>query len=73
MRLISETTVDGISERHFRLDDVPGVLWSPAGAATGREKTLHANPGRHVEVPAFEMAASASFFTRHLCEPVVEA
>jgi pimeloyl-ACP methyl ester carboxylesterase len=33
-----------------------------------RQKTLHANPGRHAEVPAFETDSSASFFARHLLE-----
>jgi dienelactone hydrolase len=35
-------------------------------AFASREKTLHANPGRHVGVPAFELESSARFFTRHL-------
>ncbi|MEV4514754.1 alpha/beta hydrolase [Dactylosporangium sp. NPDC049525] len=36
MRHLSETTADGVSTRHFTLGDVPGVLWTPAGApATG--------------------------------------
>lgn len=35
-------------------------------ALGSREKTLHANPGRHVEVPAFEREAWEAFFTRHL-------
>lgn len=30
------------------------------------EKTLHANPGRQVGVPAFEPESSARFFARHL-------
>ncbi|MGW0883218.1 dienelactone hydrolase family protein [Streptomyces sp. NPDC002671] len=30
------------------------------------EKTLHANPGNHGEVPAFELDSSLRFFTRHL-------
>ncbi|MEV4351252.1 alpha/beta hydrolase [Actinoplanes sp. NPDC049596] len=30
------------------------------------EKTLHANPGKHGDVPAFETASSLSFFARHL-------
>jgi pimeloyl-ACP methyl ester carboxylesterase len=30
------------------------------------EKTLHANPGRHGEVPRFEVDSSAAFFRRHL-------
>ncbi|MFI9330430.1 dienelactone hydrolase family protein [Kitasatospora sp. NPDC052868] len=30
------------------------------------EKTLHANPGRHGEIPAFELDSSLRFFARHL-------
>jgi pimeloyl-ACP methyl ester carboxylesterase len=30
------------------------------------EKTLHANPGAHHEVPAFEIDSSVRFFARHL-------
>lgn len=30
------------------------------------EKTLHANPGRHGEVPGFELDSAARFFQRHL-------
>jgi hypothetical protein len=30
------------------------------------EKTLHANPGGHVDVPRFELDSSARFFARHL-------
>src|SRR5690349_9321946 len=33
MRFISETIADGVSERLFTAGDIPGVLWSPAGAA----------------------------------------
>ena len=35
-------------------------------ALGSNEKTLHANPGRHIEVPAFELESSERFFTRHL-------
>jgi dienelactone hydrolase len=38
------------------------------GAFASREKTLHANPGRHASVPAFEMDSSERFFARHLLE-----
>ncbi len=38
------------------------------GAFASREKTLHANPGRHAGVPAFESESSERFFTRHLVE-----
>ncbi len=30
------------------------------------EKTLHANPGKHGEVPMFELDSTLRFFTRHL-------
>jgi hypothetical protein len=30
------------------------------------EKTLHANPGKHGEVPDFELDSAVHFFTRHL-------
>ncbi|MFI6415693.1 dienelactone hydrolase family protein [Streptomyces sp. NPDC050585] len=30
------------------------------------EKTLHANPGKHGEIPAFELDSTVRFFSRHL-------
>ncbi|MCO5967415.1 dienelactone hydrolase family protein [Actinoallomurus soli] len=36
-------------------------------ALASAEKTLHANPGGHGEVPSFELEDSLRFFTRHLC------
>lgn len=36
------------------------------GALGSAEKTLHANPGTHGEVPAFELDSSLRFFSRHL-------
>jgi dienelactone hydrolase len=35
-------------------------------AFASAEKTLHANPGRHGEIPAFELDAAVRFFARHL-------
>jgi pimeloyl-ACP methyl ester carboxylesterase len=35
-------------------------------AFASAEKTLHANPGRHVEVPTFEVDSSERFLARHL-------
>jgi pimeloyl-ACP methyl ester carboxylesterase len=35
-------------------------------AFASREKTLHASPGRHMDVPAFELESAERFFTRHL-------
>ncbi|MER7582422.1 alpha/beta hydrolase [Kitasatospora sp. NPDC097691] len=39
------------------------------GAFGSREKTLHANPGGHLEVPDFELEASERFLVRHLGIP----
>jgi pimeloyl-ACP methyl ester carboxylesterase len=39
------------------------ALFDAFGSA---EKTLHANPGRHAEVPRFEVESSLRFFGRHL-------
>ena len=36
------------------------------GALASAEKTLHANPGGHGHVPAFEIDDARQFFTRHL-------
>jgi dienelactone hydrolase len=35
-------------------------------ALASPEKTLHANPGKHGEIPAFETGSSLEFFIRHL-------
>ncbi|WP_338674400.1 alpha/beta fold hydrolase [Streptomyces sp. SCSIO 30461] len=36
-------------------------------AFASTEKTLHANPGKHMEVPDFETDSALRFLTRHLC------
>ena len=41
-------------------------LFDALGSA---EKTLHANPGAHREVPSFEIDSSVRFFARHLGSP----
>ena len=35
-------------------------------ALASADKTLHANPGKHTEIPAFELDSTLRFFTRHL-------
>src|SRR5262249_59462342 len=35
-------------------------------ALASAEKTLHANPGKHGEIPAFELDSALRFFARHL-------
>jgi dienelactone hydrolase len=39
------------------------ALFDALGSA---EKTLHANPGKHGEIPAFELDSTVRFFSRHL-------
>ena len=42
------------------------ALFDAFGSA---EKTLHANPGRHADIPAFELDSTERFFARHLGQP----
>jgi dienelactone hydrolase len=35
-------------------------------AFASADKTLHANPGRHAAIPAFELDSAVRFFARHL-------
>jgi pimeloyl-ACP methyl ester carboxylesterase len=52
MRFISETTIDGVSQRQFTLDGVPGVLWSATGAIGDRPLILLAHGGgQHSKAP----------------------
>ena len=51
MRFLSETTTDGVSERPFTLDAIPGVLWSPAGAADRSLVLLGHGGGQHSKAP----------------------
>ena len=41
------------------------ALFDALGSA---EKTLHANPGKHADLPSFETDSSLQFFARHLGE-----
>jgi dienelactone hydrolase len=36
------------------------------GALASEDKTMHANPGAHAAVPAYEIQASEEFFAKHL-------
>lgn len=45
MRLTSAMTSDGVCEQDFTLGDIPGVLWSPAGAAGRRPLVLLGHGG----------------------------
>lgn len=45
MRFASATTSDGVCEQDFTLDDIPGVLWFPAGTAGPRPLVLLGHGG----------------------------
>ena len=47
MRLITETTSDGVTERLFTVGDVPGAVWAPAGATGRRPLVLLGHGGGH--------------------------
>jgi dienelactone hydrolase len=47
MHFTSETTSNGVSERLFTLDHIPGVLWSPADAAGSCPLVLLGHGGGH--------------------------
>lgn len=52
MEFIAETTADGVSERLFTLGEVPGVLWTPAGAGLPRPLVLMGHGGgQHKKAP----------------------
>jgi dienelactone hydrolase len=58
MRITHESTSDGVRERHFTLDDVPGVLWSPADAADGLPLVLLGHGGgQHKNSPGIRARA----------------
>jgi dienelactone hydrolase len=47
MRFTSDTTTDGVTERLFTVDHIPGVLWSPADADGPRPLVLLGHGGGH--------------------------
>ncbi|HEX3786282.1 MAG TPA: alpha/beta hydrolase, partial [Pseudonocardiaceae bacterium] len=52
MRFISTTTSNGVAEQLFTLDDITGVLWSPAGVTGSRPLVLLCHGGgQHKKAP----------------------
>jgi dienelactone hydrolase len=53
MRFISESSSDGVCEQLFVLDEIPGVLWTPEGAAGARPLVVMGHGGgQHKKAPA---------------------
>lgn len=58
MRFTSQATSDGVSARHFTVDGVPGVLWTPAGSDDQRPLILLGHGGgQHKTAPGVEWRA----------------
>jgi dienelactone hydrolase len=52
MRFISQTSSNGVSEQLFTLGEIPGVLWTPEGAAGARPLILMGHGGgQHKKAP----------------------
>lgn len=52
MRFTSQTSYDGVSEQLFTLGEIPGVLWTPEGAAGPRSLVLMGHGGgQHKKAP----------------------
>ena len=52
MHFISETSSDGVREQLFTLGEIPGVLWTPEGAAGTRPLILMGHGGgQHKKAP----------------------
>ena len=52
MHFISQTVADGVSQQLFTLGDIPGVLWTPAGATGPRPLVLIGHGGgQHKTAP----------------------
>lgn len=65
MQFISETSSDGVLERHFILDEITGVLWSPASGIVSAPLLLagHAG-GMHKKAPGL-VASAIHFVTNY--------
>ncbi|MGW3682423.1 dienelactone hydrolase family protein [Streptomyces prasinus] len=58
MRFSSETSSDGVREHFFTLGEIPGVLWSPEGAAGTRPLVLMGHGGgQHKKAPGVAVRA----------------
>ncbi|MFF9207530.1 MULTISPECIES: dienelactone hydrolase family protein [unclassified Streptomyces] len=52
MRFLSETPLDGVCERLFVLNEIPGALWTPEGAAGARPLIVMGHGGgQHKKAP----------------------
>lgn len=65
MHFISETSSNGVLERHFILDEITGVLWSPASGIVGAPLLLAGHSGgMHKKAPGL-VASALHFVTNY--------
>jgi dienelactone hydrolase len=58
MRFTSQTSLDGVTEQLFTLDEIPGVLWTPEGAPGPRPLILMGHGGgQHKKAPGIAARA----------------
>ncbi|WP_026005073.1 dienelactone hydrolase family protein [Streptomyces sp. AA1529] len=58
MRFTSQTSYDGVTEQLFTLGEIPGVLWTPEGAAGTRPLVLMGHGGgQHKKAPGVAVRA----------------
>lgn len=63
MRFISQTSLDGVTQRLFTLGEVPGVLWTPEGAHEPRPLILMGHGGGQHKTAPGVVARARRFVT----------
>ncbi|MEV5751340.1 alpha/beta hydrolase [Actinoallomurus sp. NPDC052308] len=63
MRFISQTSLDGVTERLFTLGEIPGVLWTPEDAVGARPLILMGHGGGQHKKAAGIVARAHRFVT----------
>jgi hypothetical protein len=74
MQFTSQTSLDGVSERLFTIDDIPGVLWSPPGPPDRRPLVLLAHGGgQHKKAPGMVARARRYVTTLGFAAAAIDA
>jgi dienelactone hydrolase len=74
MRVTSQAAADGVLERRFTVDDVPGVLWTPDGASGSRPLVLLGHGGgQHKTAPCLVARARRYVTSRGFAVAAIDA
>ncbi|MGW0176274.1 alpha/beta hydrolase [Rhodococcus sp. NPDC003322] len=74
MHFTSETSSNGVVERHFTLDDITGVLWSPTSGTVGAPLLLSGHSGgMHKKAPGLVAGAFRSVTTDGFAVAAIDA